>query len=127
MVKISNGTTELEVTFGAYKNFFQRLGYAILSRTGEVFTSGEETTQPDDETTQDEEISQEDEEPTDTPDEAEPEDDYDEPEEQDLSEIPLSEQDFYQLQAYADQLGLDHRGLRSKRELRALIREYLKG
>ena len=39
-----------------------------------------------------------------------------------LSEIPLSEMDFYQLQDYAEQLGLDYEGIRSKKELRALIR-----
>lgn len=43
----------------------------------------------------------------------------------DLSEIPLSEMDFYQLSDYADQLGLDHRGIRSKKELRALIRNNI--
>lgn len=46
-------------------------------------------------------------------------------EEVDLSEIPLSEMDFYQLRDYADQLGLDHKGLRSKKELRALIKSNL--
>ena len=48
-----------------------------------------------------------------------------EAEEVDLSEIPLGEMDFYQLSDYADQLGLDHRGIRSKKELRALIRNNI--
>ena len=125
MVKISDGKTELTVTKGAFHNFYERLGFAILDGAGEVFSPGEETTHPEHENTESEEIPQEDEDDTDPVDgtyEEEPED-----EEIDLSEIPLSEQDFYQLQDYADQLGLDHRGLRSKKELRALIRAHLKG
>lgn len=43
----------------------------------------------------------------------------------DLSEIPLGEMDFYQLSDYADQLGVDHKGVRSKRELRNLIKSSL--
>ena len=42
---------------------------------------------------------------------------------EDLSEIPLNEMGFGQLCEYADQLGLNREGVRSKRELRALIRE----
>lgn len=49
-------------------------------------------------------------------------DDEDE-EYEDLSEIPLNEMGFGQLCEYADQLGLNREGIRSKRELRALIRE----
>lgn len=49
-------------------------------------------------------------------------DDEDE-EYEDLSEIPLNEMGFGQLCEYADQLGLNREGIRSKRELRALIRD----
>jgi hypothetical protein len=61
----------------------------------------------------------------DTEDEDE-EDEEDTEESVDLSEIPLGEMSFDQLNEYADQLELDHDGIRSKKELRALIREHLK-
>ena len=43
-----------------------------------------------------------------------------------MSEIPLGEMSFDQLNEYADQLELEHDGIRSKKELRAIIREHLK-
>lgn len=128
MVKISNGAVTLEVTLGSYKNFFQRSGFVVLSTEDDVFASGGKPTQPDEENTGGEEISQAEKDlPIPADGNEEPEYDPEDEREPDLSEIPLSEQDFYQLRAYADQLGLDHRGIRSQKELRAMIRNYLKG
>ena len=56
---------------------------------------------------------------------AERKDESEDEEQVDLSEIPLSEMDFYQLSDYADQLGLDHRGIRSKKELRLQIKQHM--
>lgn len=44
----------------------------------------------------------------------------------DLSEIPIGEMDFKQLHAYAEQLGLDHKDVHSKKDLKSLIRDHIK-
>ena len=45
----------------------------------------------------------------------------------DYSEIPLSELGFEELCDYADQLGIDLDGIRSKKGLRALIKQHREG
>lgn len=127
MVKIKKGDTVLTVTHGAYKNYYKHLGYEPVGVAQTAENPGEENTHltddsqhcgdptqlKGDDTTADE-----------TDDEEVPEDEVeDEPE---LSEIPLSEMSFDQLCEYADELELDHDGIRSKKEMRALIREHLK-
>lgn len=120
MVKITNGKLTLTVTRGAYVGYYMRHGFAILSDEGASFPSEGVTTQPIPENTEEDDFSQEEDADSD------PGEPAAEPE-PDLSEIPLSEMGFGMLQDYADQLGLDYGGLRSKKELRALIRNHLKG
>lgn len=116
MITITNGQMTLTVPNASYRGFFAASGFHPLADQEHVVapndtlpTQDEETPESailDEETDKSEDVSKV---------EAENE-------EIDLSEIPLGEMDFYQLSDYADQLGLDHKGIRSKKELRALIR-----
>lgn len=126
MIKIKRGDSVLTVTAGAYSNYYKHLGYEPVGVAKSNENSEHENAhttpgspQPGDPTQQpgDEEAPDEDEESDLTDEEAE--------EEVDLSEIPLGEMDLSQLCAYADQLGLDHDGIRSRKEMRKLIREHL--
>ena len=127
MIKIHRGTSTLTVTHGAYENYYKHLGYEPVGVAKNGENPGEENTHLTDD-------SQHCGDPTqlktdeDTPDDEgeEFDDEEDAGEEVDLSEIPLSEMSFDQLCEYADQLGLDHDGIRSKKDMRALIREHLK-
>lgn len=114
MVRIINGNLTLTVPNSAYELIYKSCGFCLLADEEAVVATND--TLP---TTSEKDAGREDfvEENENTEEESE----YEE-EEVNLSEIPLSEMDFYQLQSYADQLGLDHEGIRSKRELRALIR-----
>lgn len=122
MIKITNGQMTLTVPNSAYRNIYKASGFhpiedeeSVLALADTFTTLDEKTreTQISDEETEDSEESE----------------DYGEAEDEeetiDLSEIPLGEMDFYQLSDYADQLGLDHRGIRSKKELRALIKDNI--
>lgn len=118
MITITNGQITLTVPNSAYHTIYESAGFrpveSVVSSESrldsypstEVNARGEEM---DDEQKEDFESSE----------------DTEEEETIDLSEIPLGEMDFYQLSDYADQLGLDHNGIRSKKELRALIRNNL--
>lgn len=114
MVRITNGNLTLTVPNSAYELTYRSCGFRLL-------TDEEDFVAPNDTlpTMNEKDAGREDfvEENENTEEESE----YEE-EEVNLSEIPLSEMDFYQLQAYAEQLGLDYEGIRSKKELRALIR-----
>lgn len=115
MVRITNGSMELTVTRGAFKTFYEPEGFIILEHEEDTPRLGGINTQPESED------AFEDEENTENEDsEAE-----DEEEDIDYSEIPLSELSFEQLCDYADQLEIDHDGVRSKKELRILIRNHL--
>lgn len=118
MVQITNGVTTLRVTNGAFKSLYEPCGFYPVGAAREENGPGEVSTQPSPESSHSDDFLQRE------IDESEEEEEY---EEEDLSEIPLSEMSFYQLNAYADQLELDHDGIRSKKELRALIRNFLKG
>lgn len=133
MVQITNGALTLRVTKASFLSQYQPCGYTLVDSSeelteeevyssssesvgdglGEVFQVESRDPEPAEVTGNEEEAA-----------EAE-EDEAEEEELRDLSEIPLSEMDFYQLCAYADQLGLDRKGLRSKKELRQLIRSNL--
>lgn len=127
MIKIKRGDTVLTVTHGAYKNYYKHLGYEPIGVAQTAENPGEENTHltedsqhcgdPTQLKTDEDTLDDEGEEFT---------DEEGAEEEVDLSEIPLSEMGRDQLREYADQLGLDHDGLRKKSELRALIREHLK-
>lgn len=120
MVQITNGVTTLRVTNGAFKSLYEPCGFYPVGAAREENVSGKGSTQPLPESPRSDGFLQA------AFDENDEECEEEEGEE-DLSEIPLSEMSFYQLNAYADQLELDHDGIRSKKELRALIRNHLKG
>jgi len=115
MITITNGQVTLTVPNSAYKAMYKTAGFHPIcdEEHGEVSADtfpaleAETPSRPI---------------PASETDESEASYEEDAEGEVDLSEIPLSEMDFYQLCDYADQLGLDRKGLRSKKELRALIR-----
>lgn len=126
MLRITNGIVTISVTKGAFKSFYQYNGFHPVSGEDGHEEPGVIITHP----TPEEELSdhfsqlrsQQDTEDT----EEDGDDEEDTEEDIDLSEIPLGEMSFYQLNEYADQLELDHDGIRSKKELRALIRGHLR-
>lgn len=129
MITITNGVNTFTVSHGAYRSIYAAAGYHpvrvkgakspleplgnMIKTAGELGLEGTEgIPDPEAEISSSQNSAQED----------DALDDEDE-EYEDLSEIPLNEMGFGQLCEYADQLGLDREGIRSKRELRALIRE----
>ena len=118
MITITNGQNTLTVPNSAYEMMFKDSGYHPLADEERTTDEGDNFITEANETPSDASYDEENESLSETPDE-------EEEAEVDLSEIPLSEMDFYQLCAYADQLGVDRRGIRSKRELRALIKSVL--
>lgn len=122
MLRITNGAMTLEVTSGAFKSYFKDRGFSVLDATETPEEDGVGNYHPDSDSHEEEENSQRE------SDEESYEDDFEEPEEEpeeDFSEIPLSEMSFEMLVRYADQLGLNHDRIRSKKELRQLIRHHL--
>lgn len=111
MLRITNGSVTLTVTKGAFNNYYKHCGFQIENRAEGAELEGVVTTQPNYTA---EYLGNS------------PQVKNEEDEEIELSEIPLSEMSFEQLNEYADQLGLEHEGIRSKKELRAMIRNYLK-
>lgn len=127
MLQVTNGVVTLTVTKGAFKSFYEHNGFHAVDGEDGHEEAGVVTTHPTPETGHSGHSSQQ--EMAEDPEDAEDEEDGDEDDTEDdvdLSEIPLGEMSFYQLNDYADQLELDHEGIRSKKELRALIREHLK-
>ena len=118
MIQITNGQMTLTVPASAFKQIYSASGFHILD--GEEHSEAPAETFPtfEEEMRENANLVEETEDLAESP----AADESDAEEEVDLSEIPLGEMDFYQLCAYADQLGLDRKGLRSKKELRALIR-----
>lgn len=116
MITITNGQMTLTVPNASYRGFFAASGFHPLADQEHVGVPADTFPISEEETPESAILYEEKDESEEVP-EAEAEN-----EEVDLSEIPLSEMDFYQLQAYAEQLGLDYEGIRSKKELRALIR-----
>ena len=124
MLKVTNGSVTLTVTMGAFKNFYAKCGFHAVDAEDDVERAEVVDTQPTPRSSHSDDSShQESEENYDSTED----DEYNEEEDEvDLSEIPLGEMSFDQLNEYADQLGLEHDGIRSKKELRAIIREHLK-
>ena len=116
MIKITNGQLTLTVPNSAYRGFYASAGFHPLADQERVESPADTFPMQNEETPENANLVEETDESEESS-EAEAENG-----EIDLSEIPLGEMDFYQLCDYADQLGLDHRGIRSKKELRALIR-----
>lgn len=117
MVKITNGQMTLIVARSAFHTMYESSGFRILDDENGVAAPADTFSTPEEKAP---ETTIFDEENEDFGEEGEPVE-----EEVDLSEIPLGEMGFDQLCEYADQLGLDRSGLRSKKELRNLIRENL--
>lgn len=122
MVNITNGQVDLTVTRGAFKSYYQRCGFRLREVTEEHesdvpqdFTQAENTANLAHESAS-EDVPDEESEAVES-EEGEGEIDY--------SETPLSELDFEQLCKYADQLELDHEGVKTVKGLRALIRANL--
>ena len=108
MVRITNGNLTLMVPNSAYELTYRSCGFRLLADEEDVVAPNDSLPTQNEKDAGREDFVEE-------------ESEYEE-EEVNLSEIPLSEMDFYQLQDYAEQLGLDYEGIRSKKELRALIR-----
>lgn len=120
MVHIKKGHSELTVSRGAYENFYRRCGYELTAATeANEQPMPHEKVHPENshsygtENASEVELEEEDTEEQ----EEEPAVDY--------SEIPLSELNYEQLCDYADQLGLDHDGIKSAKGLRSLIKANL--
>lgn len=128
MLQVTNGVVTLTVTKGAFKSFYEHNGFHAVDGEDGHEEAGKVLTHPTPETghpghSSQQELRQD----TDAPEDEDGDDDDDTEDDVDLSEIPLGEMSFDQLNEYADQLELDHDGIRSKKELRALIRQHLKG
>ncbi len=120
MITITNGQITISVPNSAYQTIYKSSGFRLVESTENSKPSIDSYPSVEENASGEEIFFEE------TEDSEEPNGDIEaEAEEVDLSEIPLSEMDFYQLCSYADQLGLDRRGLRSKRELRALIKNNI--
>lgn len=122
MVTITNGQMTLTVPNAAYEMMFRSSGFRVLADEEREYNEGDKVTSETEENTLN---TPYDEENADTDEVQVDEEEEDEEEAIDLSEIPLSEMGFYQLCDYADQLGLDRTGIRSKKELRNLIRDNI--
>lgn len=129
MITITNGVNTLTVSRGAYKSLYAAAGYRPVRVKGAISPldplGNREETAGEAGEAGDEGISDPEDKTGAPQDSAQKDDDLEDDDEEyeDLSEIPLNEMGFGQLCEYADQLGLDREGIRSKRELRALIRE----
>ena len=126
MIKIKRGDSVLTVTTGAYKSYYKHLGYEPVGVAKNSENLDQENTHSHEDSQQLEDSTQLTEDEDDSTDEEE--EDFTEEEEEeevDLSEIPLGEMDLDQLHAYAEELGLEHEEITSKKKLRAIIRDCL--
>ena len=140
MLKVTNGVVTVTVTRGAFNSYFKHAGFHVVNGANSPESEGVGKYHPAPDSPEDEDENQtgEDEESytkeyldeqgneSEEQDEESEEEETEEEKAVDYSEIPLSELGFDQLMDYADQLGIDRKGVRSKKELRAAIREYLK-
>lgn len=127
MLQVTNGVVTLTVTKGAFKSFYEHNGFHAADGEDGHEEAGKVDTHPAPGTGHSDHSSQQElRQDTDASEDEDGDDDDDTEDDVDLSEIPLGEMSFDQLNEYADQLELDHDGIRSKKELRALIREHLK-
>lgn len=113
MIMIRKGTHTAMVTMGAFKAVFEGQGWEISENTSSMHKKpdtglGMKLPDPDQEDDTEDENFQEDE---DT--------------EEDLTEKPLSSLSMGELQQLASLRGVDTEGMRTKREIRAAIREAM--
>lgn len=114
MITVCKNGHTLRVTQGAFRNFYQKLGYKPLRSSKSVENPGEVNTHPKEENLGSEGLSG-----------FEPDEDTSEEREAPLSEVPLSGMSHSQLLEYADQLGLDYEPTISKKDLKKMIRQHL--
>ena len=117
MVRITNGNLTLMVPNSAYELTYRSCGFRLLADEEDVVAPNDSLPTQNEKDAGREDFVEENE-------NTEEDSEYEE-EEVNLSEIPLSEMDFYQLQDYAEQLGLDYEGIRSKKELRLRIKQHM--
>lgn len=117
MITITNGRDTLTVTQGAYKDIFKAQGFIPVSAEAPKMPPSE----PDESPRSLPEVTEEDI----TESKFEQVNDDSESDEENLSEIPLSEMTPDQLKAYATQLGVDIRGIKSKKAVIDRIRSVL--
>lgn len=117
MLRITNGTITLDVTDGAYDAYYKFCGFEIVGGAERPEEREEVNTSPAPDSGHFEDS------PQPKMDEDDPEE-LEREEEEDLSSIPLSEMTTDQLKRYADELDLDYTGIKYKKELRNLIKEY---
>lgn len=118
MLCITNGVQTLTVTSGAYMSIYAPQGWkpvdtsthAEMLEEDEVFST-DRLPDPEPESTTEPILAQESEDES--------------GEEENLSEIPLTEMNSAQLREYAKQLGVDIKGLTSKKAVRDRIRAVL--
>lgn len=120
MICITNGVQTLMVTNGAYECIYRDAGFRPLESSPAISETGVDTYPPISEMPHLEDSTQDDE-------DGDEDEDEGEDEVVDYSEIPLSELGYDELCDYADQLDIDHSGIRSKKELRALIKQHREG
>ena len=118
MITICKGEHTLEVTSGAFRNFYQRLGYKPVRGSRSVENPGEVNTHPDEEKRLSGELEAPSEDGEDSG-EVYPDDEVP------LEEIPLSEMTHSQLLEYAEQLGLEFEADTSAKALRKMIRQHV--
>lgn len=118
MIQITNGQIILTVPSSAFHQIYKDSGFYILDGEKRTEVSAETFSTLDEKTPEKQNLVEE----TEDLAKSHTTERFNDEDEIDLSEIPLSEMSFYQLQDYAEQLGLDYEGIRSKKELRALIR-----
>ena len=123
MIRITNGRITLDVSQSAFETMFKPAGFVLEGSSLSTEADGGSNT-PDDFRLP--HLGQQEDEEEDS-EESEPEESEDDEEQSvDYSEVPLSELGYNELCDYADQLGLNREGIRSKKELRGIIREHLK-
>lgn len=116
MLRVTNGKMTISITKGAYDTYYKHKGFRIVGSPETEEPNPVDTVHPGYEMPHLDNSSH-----SEDGEEDSAEGEY----EEDLSEIPLGEMDFSQLCDYADQLGVDRDGIRSKKELRLLIKEHL--
>lgn len=111
MIKITNGTRTTTCTRGAFKNWYEPMGWKIadISEIEEV-----NETLPDEENIESENASE--------PPEGTFEEEEVEPEEEVEVEIPISEMKLADLKEYAEEHGIDISAAKTKQDIRDIIK-----
>lgn len=129
MVNITNGTSSLVVSVGAWKEIYKKQGYRIAKEEDISKMTQEAPEIPDNKFTIDEgeDTSEELKSTLKTTSENEDdsEEEFEDEDENDLSERPLSELSFSELRKYAEQLGLQYSKNLNKKQLKDLIKDSL--